>query len=104
MKIALPRDAGGDFNDVLTGPVAAEINEACHVAAKRGAAQVRASIEAAPEMTVRDTWPKPDMRLIHDDRLPAPKLDDDVLPPAGQTGSPARPPRVHVRATMLLPG
>ncbi len=45
-----------------------------------GAAQVRASIEAAPEMTVRDTWPKPDMRLIHDDRLPAPKLDDDVLP------------------------
>ena len=31
-------------------------------------------------MTTRDTWPAPDMRLINDDRPPAPALDDDALP------------------------
>ena len=41
---------------------------------------VRAIIAAAPEMTTRDAWPEPDMRLITDDRLPAPPLDDDALP------------------------
>ena len=34
----------------------------------------------APEVTDRDTWPEPDMRLVEDDRLPAPALDDDALP------------------------
>lgn len=41
---------------------------------------VRAIIAAAPEMTTRDAWPEPDMRLITDDHLPAPSLDDDALP------------------------
>ncbi len=30
--------------------------------------------------TAADTWPKPDLRIIEDDRVPAPKLDDDALP------------------------
>ncbi len=37
-------------------------------------------IDAAPEMTARDLWPEPDMRLVEDDRPPAPTLDDDALP------------------------
>ena len=37
-------------------------------------------IEAAPEMTARDMWPEPDMRLIDDERAPAPALYDDALP------------------------
>ena len=45
-----------------------------------GAALVRTNVDAAPEMTDRDTWPEPDMRLINDDRPPAPALDDDALP------------------------
>lgn len=45
-----------------------------------GAAQVRAIIGEASEITTRDTWPKPDMRLMNDDRVPAPSLDDDALP------------------------
>lgn len=45
-----------------------------------GAAALRAIVEAAPEMTDRDTWPEPDMRLVDDDRPPAPALDDDALP------------------------
>ena len=45
-----------------------------------GAAQVRAFIDQAPEITTRDTWPEPDTRLIDDDRAPAPSLDDDALP------------------------
>ena len=28
-------------------------------------------------------WPEPDMRLVEDDRPPAPALDDDALPAAG---------------------
>jgi hypothetical protein len=31
-------------------------------------------------MTERDTWTEPDMRLIEDDRAPAPGLDDEALP------------------------
>jgi hypothetical protein len=31
-------------------------------------------------MTPRDTWPRPDTRLIDDDRPPAPLLHDDALP------------------------
>ena len=31
-------------------------------------------------MTTRDDWPEPDMRLVNDDRPPAPALDDDALP------------------------
>ena len=45
-----------------------------------GAAQVRTSIGTAPEITTRDIWAEPDMRLINDDRAPAPSLDGDVLP------------------------
>jgi hypothetical protein len=45
-----------------------------------GAAEVRRLVAAAPEMTERDTWPEPDMRLVEDDRAPAPTLDDDALP------------------------
>jgi len=41
---------------------------------------VRAFVVEAPEMTPRDTWPKPDMRLVNDDRPPALKLDADALP------------------------
>jgi hypothetical protein len=42
--------------------------------------RVRAIIAEAPETTDRDTWPEPDMRLVDDDRAPAPTLDDDALP------------------------
>lgn len=45
-----------------------------------GAAEVRRIIDEAPEMTERDLWPEPDMRLVEDDRLAAPMLDDDALP------------------------
>jgi hypothetical protein len=37
-------------------------------------------VAAAPEITTRDTWPEPDMRLVEDDRVPPPILDDDALP------------------------
>jgi hypothetical protein len=42
--------------------------------------RVRAFISEAPEMNARDTWPEPDMRLVGDDRAPAPALEDDALP------------------------
>ena len=45
-----------------------------------GAARVRMLIGGASELTPRDAWPKPDMRLVHDDRVPTPSLDDDALP------------------------
>ena len=45
-----------------------------------GAAEIRRIIAKAPEMTERDTWPEPDMRLVEDDRAPAPILEDDALP------------------------
>ena len=45
-----------------------------------GAVEVRRLITAAPEMTARDTWPDPDMRLVDDDRAPAPLLEDNSLP------------------------
>ena len=45
-----------------------------------GAAQIRTIVDAASEMTDRDTWPEPDMRLINDDRPPAPELENDALP------------------------
>jgi hypothetical protein len=32
------------------------------------------------DMTDDDGWPEPDLRLVEDDRTPAPKLDDDALP------------------------
>jgi hypothetical protein len=32
------------------------------------------------EKTDSDGWPEPDLRLVEDDRSPAPKLDDDALP------------------------
>jgi hypothetical protein len=41
---------------------------------------LRAIIEAAPPITVRDTWPEPDMRLVTDDRPRAPKLENEALP------------------------
>jgi hypothetical protein len=43
-------------------------------------ADVRRIVALAPEMTDRDTWPAPDMRLVEDDRASAPVLDDDALP------------------------
>jgi hypothetical protein len=45
-----------------------------------GVAQVRALLDEAPEVAMRDVWPAPDMGLINDDRPPAPVLDDDALP------------------------
>src|SRR5437899_7032775 len=45
-----------------------------------GAAELRRIVALAPEMAARDTWPEPDMRLVEDDRAPAPALDDDALP------------------------
>src|SRR5262245_23791009 len=36
-------------------------------------------------MTARDGWPEPDMRLVDDDRPPAPVLDDDALPAGRET-------------------
>jgi hypothetical protein len=45
-----------------------------------GTENVRAMIATAPEVSARDTWPEPDMRLLDDDRAPAPTLDDDALP------------------------
>jgi hypothetical protein len=50
-----------------------------------GGAELRRIIDKAPEMTGRDTWPEPDMRLVEDDRVPAPILEDDALP-AGWAG------------------
>ena len=44
------------------------------------AAELRRIVALAPEMIERDTWPEPDMRLIEDDRVAAPALDDDALP------------------------
>ena len=41
---------------------------------------VRSIISRAQEITAPDTWPPPDMRLVEDDRVPAPALDRDVLP------------------------
>lgn len=35
---------------------------------------------AAASAAPRDTWPEPDMRLVKDDRPPAPILDEDALP------------------------
>jgi hypothetical protein len=35
---------------------------------------------AAPQMAARHSWPKPDMRLVDDDRAPSPALDEDSLP------------------------
>jgi hypothetical protein len=43
-------------------------------------AEIRRLVATAPEITVRYTWPEPDMRLVEDDRAPAPVLEDDALP------------------------
>jgi Protein of unknown function (DUF3987) len=45
-----------------------------------GADAVRRIIALAPQMTERDNWPEPDLRLAEDDRIPAPILEDDALP------------------------
>jgi hypothetical protein len=45
-----------------------------------GAAQVRSIIGNAREAGAGGKWPAPDMRLVNDDRPPAPTLDDDALP------------------------
>jgi hypothetical protein len=50
------------------------------VSPRDGAAEIRRLVTAAPEMTARDTWPEPDMRLVEDDHAPAPALEDDALP------------------------
>jgi hypothetical protein len=41
---------------------------------------VRAIIGEPREITTRDAWPAPDMRLVNDDHAPAPALEDDALP------------------------
>jgi hypothetical protein len=41
---------------------------------------VRALVAEAREVTARDTWPEPDIRLVSDDCPPAPMLGDDALP------------------------
>jgi hypothetical protein len=46
---------------------------------------VRKIVNEAPEVTAHDTWPEPDMRIIEDDRAPAPRLENDALP-AGWDG------------------
>ena len=40
----------------------------------------RGSNPTAVNMRARDPWPTPDMRLVEDDRAPAPVLEDDMLP------------------------
>jgi hypothetical protein len=45
-----------------------------------GVAQVQAIIGGTREITARDTWPDPDMRLVNDDRPLAPALDGEALP------------------------
>ena len=45
-----------------------------------GAAEIRRIVARAPEITLVDTWPEPDRRLVEDDRSEAPILDDDALP------------------------
>ena len=45
-----------------------------------GAAAARRIIEEASEVTDRDMWPEPDLRLIDDDRMPPPVFEDDGLP------------------------
>jgi hypothetical protein len=64
-------------------------------------------IGEAPEMTARDTWPKPDKRLVNDDRPPAPVLDDDALPAGWQkwisnTAAACACPREYVTAGLTL--
>jgi hypothetical protein len=41
---------------------------------------LRSIVAAARDVPARDTWPEPDVRLIEDDRAPAPMLSDDALP------------------------
>jgi Protein of unknown function (DUF3987) len=43
-------------------------------------ADMRVSLDDAEPVNDRDTWPEPDMRLVEDDRAPAPMLDNDALP------------------------
>src|SRR5689334_18136487 len=45
-----------------------------------GAAEVRRIVAGATPVTAHDSWPEPDMRLVEDDCVPAPALDDDALP------------------------
>ncbi len=45
-----------------------------------GEAAIRRLMVTAPETTVREIWPEPDMRLVEEDRASAPALDDDALP------------------------
>jgi hypothetical protein len=41
---------------------------------------VRRIIAKAPQMSEPETWPEADLRLVEDDRAPAPRLEDDALP------------------------
>jgi hypothetical protein len=41
---------------------------------------VRAIMDAAPDVTARNAWPDPDLRLVTNDRPPAPPLNNDALP------------------------
>ena len=44
-----------------------------------GAAELRAIIDEAPEMAVRDLWPEPDMEVLRLHRRPPPKLPIEVF-------------------------
>ena len=52
----------------------------CAVTPPNGPGAVRGIIATAREVTERDTWPEPDLRLVEDDRIPAPILEGDALP------------------------
>lgn len=45
-----------------------------------GAVEIRRIVSTSVDLRVDDTWPEPDMRLVEDERVPAPALDEDVLP------------------------
>jgi Protein of unknown function (DUF3987) len=45
-----------------------------------GGGEVRRIVAMAPEVSEREAWPEPDLRLAEYDRIPAPILDNDALP------------------------
>jgi hypothetical protein len=59
------------------------------------------------DMTDADEWPEPDLRLVDDDRTPAPKLDHDALPAGweewiGKEASARGCPRDYIAAGLIV--
>jgi hypothetical protein len=62
--------------------------DANSIAQEEGTAALREAIDegepidfdALRRSRARETWPEPDMRLVEDDRVPVPLIDDDILP------------------------